>query len=352
MNRLHARRSFPWLAAALLGALFLPACGGDEGTDAADVASETAADVPVETATDPGGEAVDPGMPDTPQEIPPDVSLDLPLDLPSMDVHPVPPHPLFDFVGGIWMVEYPNPDYPSSVIDVRANDKPDAPTHDLSASEGACQLWVAKGTPPACTPPCASGHYCRDGKECVAYPVRVGMGNVLIDAAEGMYSFVPDESSWYTGPTSLPANLFDPSTVVTVTAAGGTIPAFERTLSGIADLVPGLADGRITLENGKDNTLSWTPAGDSSTIEVVLQTGWHGRPPETILWCTGPDAAGKVVMPQALVEGVGYLDPDSPSLFQHPSFVRRVKRLVVETAGGPLEVTLTSQVGVVLKHLW
>lgn len=343
------RHRCPWRVLAVPAFLFALACEGSESTpdtQPGDVQADGQPDVP----GDPGFEAVDPGPPDTP----PDHAYDVFLDQPSVDLPDVPPpapHPLFDFVGGVWLVEYPDPTTPNSVIDVRASDKADPPQVERVGAAGDCELWIAKSAFPQCAPPCDLTHYCDADLNCVSQPVRVGMGTVSIDLKGQVYDFVPDDTSWYTGPTSIPTDLFDPSTSLTVTAAGGTVPAFERTLQGIADLVLGLPDRRVTLLDGQDNEFTWTPAGDGSTVEVVLQTGWHGAPPTSLLWCQAPDVAGRVVMPQALVEGVGILDPDQPSLFQHPSYARRVRRTFVESAGGPLEVTLTSQVGLVLKHV-
>jgi len=323
-----SRHRCPWRVLAVPAALFALACEGTESTSDAhpgDVQADSLPDVP----GDPGFEAVDPGVP---------------------DVTPPAPHPLFDFVGGVWLVEYPAP-ASMSVIDVRASDKADPPQVERVAVGGDCELWIAKTAFPQCAPPCDLTHFCDADLACVSQPVRVGMGTVSIDLKGQLYDFVPDDTFWYTGPTSIPTELFDPSMSLKVTAAGGTIAAFERTLQGIADLAIGLADRRITLVNGQDNEFTWTPAADGSTVELVLQTGWHGAPPTSLLWCQAPDAVGKVVMPQALVEGVGILDPDQPSLFQHPSYARRVRRSIVESTGGPLEITLTSQVGLVLKHV-
>lgn len=114
-------------------------------------------------------------------------------------------------------------------------------------------------------------------------------------------------------------------------------------------MVLDLPDGQVTLIDGQDYTLTWTPANDGSTVEVALQTGHHVRPPTSILWCQAPDSGGSIVMAKALVEGVGIMN-GGPSLFPHPSWIRRVRRAVIDTTGGPAEITVSSQVGVNLFH--
>lgn len=296
--------------------------------------------------------------PDVPSDLPSD-SL-VPADAPDLgdrsdtDVETPPEWPSqTSRVGTISILEYPG-EYASSVIEVSLWSLPIFYAYELVEAADSCVLLkpMAQGT---CEPPCDTyGSYC-DPKTntCKVNPGRLDAGVISFSGLNGAgdgATATPDESAWYTvAPASLPANLFDADSRITVSGAGGPdVPAFEIHLDGVGDMKVTSFDYGIVLDNDNPNVISWEVQNDSARIELLLQAGWHGAPPAGILYCVADDADGQIVLPQALVKKFPPIG--AIGLFQHPSMISRVDRKEVTTEAGPVEVLLSSQFGFSVEH--
>jgi hypothetical protein len=281
-------------------------------------------------------------------EVAPGDSVDARADV----VDPPPTyHPLFDFIGTIDLLENAEHDgtFTGSQPSVRISDGPAKISHFLADAHGHCEFYQSYLVPPPCVPECDPiQEWCHADGTCRTWPQRVSAGEISFSGLLTPLTATPDETAWYLmTPPGFGADLFAPDATIGITAAGDEIPGFALQLSGVADLDVAWM-GSLQLEDGQDNTLSWSPANDDSTMEVIIQTGWHGAPPTAIIWCTADDADGQLVVSQKLVE----MFPQVPEigLFQHPSTIRRVRRVVQETDFGPLAATAISQVTFQVLH--
>jgi hypothetical protein len=358
----------PFLAPLAALALALCACGSGGGADPgpSDMPAEAASDLPADVPGDPGA---DPGRPDLPVDVPQDpapdapptdaadaadatdATADLPADTPSdtPDAPPPPaPHPLFDYVGHVVLEEQGADTIFYGTLEARFGTAPDPLWHQRVNAEGACELWMrVPEYPTTCTPDCGWDAWCGADSTCHLYGQRVGAGLLTVDALGGPYTLTPDDTDWYAVAPEPAANLFEPKSTVRVRAAGGAVPAFDVSLPG---MVPLDADPvlPLVLEDDADTVITWTPANDGAVVEVIFQTGHHIPPPTTILFCQVPESAGQLVIPKAVIQGMAPIG--GPSLFPHPSFLRKVRRVTLVTAWGPLEVALSSRVGVSIEH--
>jgi hypothetical protein len=357
-----------WLLVA--GCLLL-ACGctGSGGTDAADIAPDAAVDTPTPDTVPDLGDAdapSDAARPDADDVTEPDALADAAepdtvADLPPADdLGPddgggevvTAPDPVWGYAGTLHLTQYMGygggavPQ--SSALEILLQDAPNGRNHVVEAEAGACRLYRAVEIAP-CTPACADdgSEYCSLEGQCVPFPQRVSAGTITVSGvAGGPYVIPVGEQSWYAAPET-PPTLFTPGAAITVSASGGDVPAFEAHLTGVG-LLQAPIDGALTLLDGADQNVTWSPADDGSTVELVLQIGWHGRPPDAILWCSAPDAAGRVTVPKALIEAFPYFG--GMGLFQHPAYLRRVSRAVVDAPGGPVEVWAASVIAFGVIH--
>ena len=134
---------------------------------------------------------------------------------------------------------------------------------------------------------------------------------------------VPDDTAWYTveGTDDNP-DLFGPETHITVSATGDQIPAFTVQVDGVGDMVTDFGH-ELLLEDGAPKIINWDVQNDGATIELAVLS------------------AGSLVIPQALVEA--FPPAGGMGLFPWLGFIRRVKRKVVESPFGPVEVTAVSE---------
>jgi len=348
-------------------AALAPGCGGDDQTDSG--FDKDAAEV--EENLDIG--INDPGLTDTVTDVPKDTDADLKEEIPgdpgqtAEDVdeglkdllddpggqddggsQPQGPHPLFEFTGKVEMAETTNPEGGAhhSGAGVIFWDAAPGTSHTLVNEMGGCQYWLVI-FPGTCEPACNPDQYCGTDSECHPYRNRTGAGTVTITGTTTEVQAVPDESDWYVVQGETPDDLFGPGDEITVQASGGDIPAFTRTLTGVGDMLAPWASV-LTMLDGSDLYLPWTVQGDGATVELALQIGWHGAPPVAIIWCTAPDDAGAITVPQMFVEA--FPPAGGIGLFQHISWVERVSREVVDGPYGPIEIKVAARRNFSLIH--
>ena len=173
---------------------------------------------------------------------------------------------------------------------------------------GECRLLSF--TPANCTPFCDG--ICASENVCEPFPTFASVGALSIT---GLREQVPlTEFDGRYSPANTPAtDLFDPLADIELTAAGGSgIAGFSLVARGVEPMVSNIGHF-LTLEDGGDLDVSWTPAGGSDRVRLVLRSAnaAHGMPLNHIVECDSPDD-GSIAIPQAMVE---ILPNTFPSLF-------------------------------------
>lgn len=149
-----------------------------------------------------------------------------------------------------------------------------------------------------CNPPCGLDQYC-DGMTCRDYPPHWNVGTLNITGLNTVASLEPDEHDNYLEQT-LPADLFNEGSGITVSAAGGELGASELSATGVAPLD---ADSTVDLIAGQPATISWTPGTVDARVQLFLRTGIHRpSPPSAAVFCEVDDSAGQIVIPAAIVD--------------------------------------------------
>lgn len=325
--------------AALLA--WLQGCAGspaDEHGDSGDAALDTSADAGHDADT--GADADDAA--DSPAD------ADQADAVPDADASPG-SSPVLPWVGRVRIEEAyvanSGPFY--AEVDVELADRPSPVVHSLVATTGSCRYYRLLA-PASCTPGCKpNDEYCSYVGNCEAWPKPMSAGKVSVTGLKAAVSASPGTGGWYATEADPPKDLFDAGDPIAVQAAGAELPAFQAQLKGVADMKPGWS-GELTMTNGQPLALSWPVQGDGALVEVVFQFGWHGTPASDIIWCEAPEAAGGLEIPAQFID----LFPlwNGKGLIQHPSWARRVSRAVVATAAGPIEVLVSSRLGIQFLH--
>lgn len=259
---------------------------------------------------------------------------------------PPPANPLFDPAGEIALVEQVSEGTPvQAEVSARLYSAPQPNLQRFVAEVGDCQLWVR---PPAlCDPPCnAFTEACVPGPACVALPEGRSAGAITITGTTPSLALTYAGQGQYFANADPPADVFAKGASLAITAAGGELAAFTATLTGVGDLADTF--GAVALVDGASTTVNWTPAGDGSRIELVLQLGWHANPPEAVIFCQAPDSAGAIVIASEIVKDFPYFE--GMGLFQVPSWVQRVSRATVASAAGPIAIYAASRQAVSVTH--
>jgi len=174
--------------------------------------------------------------------------------------------------------------------------------HHVEQQAGACTLW--RFTTAQCDPFCDG--ICVDTDVCEPWPTYVASGTLTITGLKIPVSLTPEQGvNWYVYPSAPPADLFDGGDEITATTSGGEMPALSATAHGVARLeAPLTGDGAITLEPGRDHTVTWTPADENARVRLTLNSNnWgHGNPYLAIIECDVADTAGQVTVPAAMVD--------------------------------------------------
>ena len=258
--------------------------------------------------------------------------------------------PLFGTAGEIEIIEQYSGglgELAGSWVYITLRDRVSPETYVLRAADGDCKVFTPVEV--SCEPACGEGEVCDADSHCAAYAVGVSAGDITLGGlAKGPYTAKHvGDGQYVTTPEPPSDGLFAAGDAISVSAAGAAIPAFTASVSGVADLlIPNI--GLVELTDQAATTLSWTPAGDGSRIEVRLQLGWHGRPPTGIIACSAPDAAGQIVVSPTVIKPFPYFG--GIGLFQVPSWMARVSRQIVRTSAGPIAVSAESRVNLGVTH--
>lgn len=285
-----------------------------------------------------------------------DLTLDTPGDDTALDTEVIAPptnyHPLFDFVGTIELVEQTQEDgsFSHSQPRVFLADEVYPISHFLVEEGGDCQFYQALLLPPACTPECEPfTQWCHPEGDCRNWGQRHSAGPVTFDGLLVDLVATPDDTAFYSFGTSVgDVKLFEADSNISISAPGDELPPFAIKLDGLSSLAVKWVDN-LELVDGADNLVEWVPSDSEATVEMAIQTGWHGSPSIATIWCSAPDSQGHFTIPQHMVEM--YPPEDGGlGLEQYLSFIRRVDRKMLVTQFGPVQVFTGSQYTFHIRH--
>lgn len=224
------------------------------------------------------------------------------------------------------------------------HDGPELPTPTQTAQDGECTVFT-RPAPALCDPACAAG-VCVATDTCAPYPAAVSAGVIEVSGLHAATTLSPGQFGYV--PDPLPAeDLFADDASITVEAAGGGAggePAFSAALHGVAPLA--LPFQNLTLVDGQDAEVTWTAGGAGGQIALELVVGWHGAAYEALLRCETDDD-GALTIPGGLITA---LPRSSSGLEQHPSYLARFSRVVVDGEFGPIELVAASQRPIYFSH--
>ncbi|MBN2498191.1 MAG: hypothetical protein JXR96_26610 [Deltaproteobacteria bacterium] len=138
--------------------------------------------------------------------------------------------------------------------------------------------------------------FCRD------LPWAFDIGELQLTAPGLDITLVADELGRYASASALPADLFAAGDPISAASSGGELDAFELACQGVAPLE--LADTQVELRRDQSAILAWTPADPGSRVRVLIASGpHHPAPPAVSIVCEADDEAGQVEIGAELVNG-------------------------------------------------
>jgi hypothetical protein len=165
--------------------------------------------------------------------------------------------------------------------------------------EGACRMWTRAIE--ICDPFCDFTQTCVAG-QCLSSPAARSAGTLTVSGG-GESRTVPYRNNAYllfeqTEP-------FQPGDEITVSAPGDVVGAFSA--SAVAprplDLTspdPNVRNGVVV---GEPFAITWTPADPGSRVRLTLGADFgHGQHRPVVIECDAPDEAGRIDVPQGMVD--------------------------------------------------
>jgi hypothetical protein len=221
-------------------------------------------------------------------------------------------------------------------------DEPEVPPEELVAQAGDCALYRRDLAP--CGDSCDGD--CGGAGICIPFPRYASAGDISVTGVVEDLALRFVEPGYYVPETRPQGDLFEPGASIQVAASGGDFPAFEMEARGVADLTDEI---ELVLDDDRDHTVTWTAGDDEATgFQLVLRTGWHGGPYETMLICEAPDE-GRLAISRTLIRMLPRFGLDA-SLAPHPSVAARFTRRVVETEVGTIELLVAHMVRIRWEH--
>lgn len=222
-----------------------------------------------------------------------------------------------------------------------------------AAREGDCVLHEYE--PSLCEPACDG--FCVD-ESCRAYPQYLSAGTLHVSGPGDPVALEPDALTFwgaqYRGEIAAPPA----GAVIEVCADGGDTAGFTAGVVAVEPLDVELPDDLITLTDGEDLVLAWTPSADpEARVRLTLNTDneQHGQPYPATIVCDAPDQ-GQLVVPQALIERFPAITAPPPGPVACSGTDCPVSRLIryrgasIETPALSLEVMAEQAVEVYIGH--
>ena len=246
--------------------------------------------------------------------------------------------------GGISLIEEPlsRPDL-RPVPGAGMYDAPTDPQATLYVRDGECEVWVHPG-PFWCEVGCSQGN-CVGTDECAPYPRPLPAGNITMSGLVEPLRFVAGDYGYTADRVLGSGDVFADDAAIVATAADGEVPGFTLRATGVVPLEADFPDG-VVVDDGVDEVIRWR-AAQSGRIQLLLVVGHHVSFYETVLVCETDDD-GELVVPGALI--THFPRSVTSESFQHPSWLTRFSRDVVDTEAGPVQLFVGSRIMLSFHH--
>jgi len=239
-------------------------------------------------------------------------------------------------------------------IEGRIRTGADPVWHQEVMNDGTCRLL--KFTPALCDEYCEG--VCTAPNVCQPYPTYISVGTLtLTGLVSGMLPLQPIEGiNWYYPSTPLPGDLFADDATVGMNASGSSdMPAFQAETHAVPRLEAEIASFQITLKDGEDHLVEWTPAGDPSArvrLTINSNNSGHGAPYNAIIECEAYDDASQIRIPAAMVEAFPENDDwDACAGSDCPrSWMRRFAQAYATVPGGGVRLIVGSEIQFGVVH--
>lgn len=243
-----------------------------------------------------------------------------------------------EVIGWVEAVEQPAYSYARLGVEFWAGKLPT--TQEVVATDGDCSLLVGELMNDwECEPDCEYGtQACIDG-ECVDYPSLAPAGTVTVTGLAPGEVVLEPSAGRYGIPAGYDNELFDAGDTIHVTSTGGDTPALDLEARGVETLVANTE--AYDFNPGEDFRVNWLAptTGAPSRVRLMIETGWHGSPSLTTIWCETADD-GELVVPAALTAEFPIPSCGECEL----SELQRFTRDVVDFGQGPIELFVGSEI--------
>ncbi len=229
---------------------------------------------------------------------------------------------------------------------------PDEPLESEIARAGNCRLLVFEED--TCSPPCDEGQGVCVDDVCVT-PSLHSAGVIMIDGLAVPVTLTPNSNAVYGQDQSgLPEDLFADDAGITASAPGADRTGFEVSTTGVTTITPVLDVDQLTLLEGSDTIVHWTPATpDLARVRLQLRSNSEGAtlPSDARIECEGPDT-GTLLVPLELTSMFPKMPrrPVCPDPYCPPSTLIRYRRGTADTDDGDVSLEATSEASFILVH--
>ena len=246
-----------------------------------------------------------------------------------------------EVIGWVEVVEQPASAYARLAVEFWAGKLPS--TQEVVTTDGDCTLLVGPTMNQwDCDPVCDYGTQACIAGECVDYPALAPAGTVTVTGLAPGDAVLDPSGGRYGIPSGYDGELFGAGDVIRVTSTGGDTPALDLDARGVETLQA--ATESYSFTPGDPFAVTWTTptTGAPSRIRLLLETGWHGSPSLTTIWCETDDD-GELTVPASLTT-----EFPIPSCGEcEMSELQRFTRDVVDFGQGPIELLVASELSFV-----
>lgn len=218
--------------------------------------------------------------------------------------------------------------------------RPSQPSYQVIAQEGECTIYApdAQGY---CTPPCSG--WCTPEEECQEIASSTSAGDIEVSGLGQPLTFT-FSGYGYTANTTLGDELFAPGDCLEVFAEGQQVEAFTLRLAAPTHITTAVT--QLTLVDGQDYQLTWTPAG-AFRVQLKIEVGQHATA-GTLLICEGEDD-GAFTIPQSLISQFPSYQP-GPTPISGSAVLSSFSRTSADLATGKAVFEAHSQQVLEFRH--
>jgi hypothetical protein len=193
---------------------------------------------------------------------------------------------------------------------------------------------------------------CRDTEQCDPIPSSASVGALSFSGLTVPLSL--DFNGYaYAAQGMVPGEAFTTDANVEVSAAGDDLSAFTVSSVGVAPLVADIVNYEITIVDGIDYALTWTPEDPTTRIRLTLNSNnmGHGNPYNSVIECDTTDS-GALTVPHELIEAFppairaeACAGSDCPQ-----SRMTRYRRATVDVDGSQVALIVGNEIQFYLIH--